>query len=75
MHAEQEMQQVKNRIAQVYSRREQLKQALERGELTPRAGLMQLDATDLELSGLDSHYKRLWDEARANQVQRREETT
>ncbi|MDD4881130.1 MAG: hypothetical protein PHR30_02930 [Gallionellaceae bacterium] len=63
MHAEQEMQQIKGRIAEVYARREQLKQALDSGRLAPRAGFPQLDATDQELSALDSRYKTLWDAA------------
>ena len=63
MHAEQEMQQIKGRIAKVYARREQLKQALASGRLAPRAGFPQLVATDQELSALDSRYKALWDAA------------
>lgn len=63
MPAEQEMQQIKVRIAEVYARREQLKQALDSGRLAPRAGFPQLEATDLELSALDTRYKTLWDAA------------
>lgn len=61
MPVEQEIQQLKCRIAEVYARRERLKKALDLGELAPRAGFAQLDATDRELSGLDSRYKALWD--------------
>jgi hypothetical protein len=61
MHAEQEMQQLKGRIAEVYARREQLKQALASGALAPRTGLAQLGETDRELSDLDTRYKTLWD--------------
>ena len=70
MHAEQEMQQLKGRIAEVYARREQLKQALASGALAPRAGLAQLGETDRELSELDTRYKSLWDAAhgRASKV-------
>ena len=63
MHAEQEMQQLKGRIAEVYARRERLKQALASGALAPRAGLAQLGETDRELSNLDTRYKTLWDAA------------
>lgn len=63
MPAEQEMQQIKGRIAEVYARRERLKQALASGTLAPRAGFAQLDATDGELSELDGRYKALWDAA------------
>lgn len=65
MSAEPEMQQVKGRIAEVYVRRERLKQALADGALAPRAGFSQLEATDRELSDLDSRYKALWDAAHA----------
>ena len=65
MNAEQEMQQLKGRIAEVYARRERLKQELARGALAPRAGLARLAETDQELSGLDSRFKALWDAAQA----------
>lgn len=60
-----EMRHVKALIAQVYARREGLKRDLESGALPPRAGFAQLEATDRELSALDSHFKQLWDAARA----------
>jgi len=63
MHAEQEMQQIKGRIAEVYARREGLKRALDSGALAPRSGFAQLDATDRELSDLDTRFKSLWDAA------------
>jgi len=63
MATEQEMQQLKSRIAEVYGRRERLKRALDQGELAPRAGFVQLDEVDRELSGLDSRFKVLWDAA------------
>lgn len=65
MPAEQEMQRLKGRIAEVYAQREHLKQALERGALAPRAGFAQLEATDRELSDLDARFKVLWDAAHA----------
>lgn len=66
MPAEQEIQQLKGRIAEVYARRERLKQALASGALAPRAGFAQLDVTDRELSELDSRFKALWDAAHAH---------
>lgn len=66
MPAEQEMQRLKSRIAEVYARREHLKQSLERGALAPRVGFPQLEATDRELSDLDARFKSLWDDARSN---------
>lgn len=65
MQAEHEMQQLRSRIAEVYARRERLKQALASGAVKPRAGFAQLDATDAELSDLDSRFKTLWDRSRA----------
>lgn len=65
LQPEPEIHQVKQRIAAVYARREALKLALEQGDLTPRAGFAQLEATDQELSGLDSRYKQLWDATQA----------
>lgn len=60
-HAQQEISQLKARIAQVYAQREQLKQALETGAIAPRAGLQLLDETDRLLSQLDTRFKGLWD--------------
>lgn len=54
---------IKQRIAEVYARREQLKHALKTGALAPRAGLQQLDETDRLLSQLDTRFKKLWDAA------------
>jgi hypothetical protein len=61
LNPEQEIQQVKNRIAALYARREQLKRELETGAVAPRAGFAQLEKIDRELSGLDSRFKQLWD--------------
>ncbi len=58
-----ELTHLKTRIAQVYARREAMKQALESGTVAPRAGLSQLETIDRELSGLDARYKVLWDAA------------
>lgn len=63
MPAEQEMQQIKDRIAEAYARRERLKHALASGTLAARTGLAQLDEVDRTLSELDSRYKALWDAA------------
>lgn len=65
LQPEQEIHYIKQRIAAVYAQREQLKQALEQGGLTPRAGFAQLEATNQELSGLDSRFKQLWDAERS----------
>jgi hypothetical protein len=61
MVIQQEISQLKTRIAEVYARREQLKQALETGNLAPRAGFQQLEETDRQLSQLDTRFKGLWD--------------
>ena len=66
LNPEQEIQHVKNRIAALYARREQLKKELETGAVAPRAGFAQLEETDRELSGLDSRFKQLWDAARVD---------
>ncbi len=63
LNADQEIQRVKDCIAAVYAQRERLKTELETGVLAPRAGFAQLEATDRELSGLDSRFKLLWDAA------------
>lgn len=65
MPAEQEIQRLKSRIAEVYAHREQLKRALEIGALPPRAGFTQLEQTDRELSALDTRFKTLWDAAQS----------
>jgi hypothetical protein len=64
MTTQQEISQIKARIAQVFAQREGLKRALETGALAPRAGLQQLDETDRLLSALDTRFKALWDAAR-----------
>lgn len=69
LQPEQEIPHLKQRIASVYARREQLKQALELGGLAPRVGFAQLEATDQELSVLDSRFKQLWDAAREAPMQ------
>ncbi len=65
MPAEQEMQRIKGRIAEVYAQREALKRALELGTLPPRDGFARLEATDRELSDLDLRFKGLWDATQA----------
>lgn len=62
---EQEIQQVKQHIATVCARREQLKGELQTGVIAPRVGLARLEATDRELSALDSRFKQLWDAQQA----------
>lgn len=66
MNPDPELQHIKQRIAAVHAQREQLKRALESGDIAPRAGLAQLEAVDQTLSGLDSRFKQLWDAARAS---------
>jgi|GEM_PF-4413602 len=56
---EQEIQQVKQHIATVCARREQLKAELQTGVIVPRVGLARLEAIDRELSVLDSRFKQL----------------
>ena len=63
---EQEIEQIKARIAEVYARRERLKKELETGAVTPRDGFTRLDEIDRELSELDSRFKQRWDAARAS---------
>lgn len=65
MNAEQEMQHLKGRIAQVYAQREALKKDLEAGAVPVRAGLARLGEIDSELSGLDTNFKQLWDARQA----------
>jgi hypothetical protein len=60
----QEIQRLKARIAQVWARRESLKQALADGAMRPSQGLRELEAVDRELAGLDTRFKLLWDRAK-----------
>lgn len=75
MNAEQEMAELKGRIAEVFARRERLKQELESGALPPRAGFARLEETDRELSALDSRFKTLWDAANPRAAQNNMEET
>jgi hypothetical protein len=63
MNNEEEMKRLKGHIADVYAQREQLKSALDKGELAPRIGFSQLESLDKELSDLDTRFKTLWDNA------------
>jgi hypothetical protein len=63
MHTEQEISQLKARIAEVWAQRERQKRELESGVLAPRAGLVLLNKTDRLLSNLDTRFKALWDTA------------
>ena len=63
MNNEEEMKRLKGRIAEVYAQREQLKSALDKGELGFHAGFSQLESLDKELSDLDTRFKTLWDNA------------
>lgn len=68
MNTDQEIQQIRERIAQVFAHREHLKQDLECGVLSPRSGFPLLEQTDRELSQLDSRFKALWDAAHPQNV-------
>jgi hypothetical protein len=63
---EQEIEQIRTSIAEVYARRERLKQELETGAVPTRDGFTRLDEIDRELSELDSRFKQLWDATRAS---------
>lgn len=56
-----ELADLKARIAEVFARRENLKQAMGEGSILPRQGFRELEATDTELSALDLRFKQLWD--------------
>lgn len=60
-----EIQSLKGRIAQVWLRREHLKQQLEQSAVPTSTGLRELEAVDRELSDLDTRFKRLWDATHA----------
>ena len=52
---------LKARIATVFAQREQLKQAMNAGNIAPRQGFRELESVDAELSALDLRFKQLWD--------------
>ena len=56
-----ELQRLRQRIAEVAAQREAIKQAIEAGRLPPSQGLRQLEPLDRELSALDSAFKQRWD--------------
>jgi hypothetical protein len=56
-----EMADVKARIAEVFARRESLKQGMGDGTIPPRQGFRELAEVDVELSALDLRFKQLWD--------------
>lgn len=56
-----EMDQLKQLISNLYGQREQLKSDLENGEISPRLGMKKLFQLDNELSQLDTRFKQLWD--------------
>lgn len=61
MNDQQYMDELRRQIAQMVVKREALKTALEKGELSQRSGLRELVEIDNRLSGLDSEFKTLWD--------------
>lgn len=56
-----ELASLKARIATVFAQREQLKQAMNAGNIAPRQGFRELESVDAELSALDLRFKQLWD--------------
>ena len=56
-----EMNDLKQRIASVFAKREHLKDAMSQGQVAPHEGFRDLEALDSELSDLDSRFKHLWD--------------
>ena len=56
-----ELQRLRQRIAEVAAQREAIKQAIESGQLPASQGLRQLEPLDRELSALDSAFKQRWD--------------
>ncbi|MDD5394385.1 MAG: hypothetical protein PHE17_15325 [Thiothrix sp.] len=61
MTAAEELADLKARIATVFAQREQLKQAMNAGNIAPRQGFRELESVDEELSALDLRFKQLWD--------------
>ncbi|MCU7939659.1 MAG: hypothetical protein KZQ64_02815 [gamma proteobacterium symbiont of Bathyaustriella thionipta] len=61
MNQIEEIDNLKTQISEVYSLREYLKQSLSEGRIMPRHGFKELNKLDVELSLLDSEFKRLWD--------------
>lgn len=64
------MRDVKANIADLYARREQLKQQLEacQNQAAWRQVMQDLEALDVQLSSQDSQYKQLWDSQQAMQL-------
>lgn len=60
-----EMDALRARIASVFARREQLKQAVGDGSMPAREGFRELEKVDAELSALDLRFKQLWDAQQA----------
>ncbi len=56
-----ELQRLKQRIAEVVSERDALKRQIESGALNAGEGLRRLERLDAELSKLDSAFKQRWD--------------
>ena len=57
-----EMNQLREQIAQTVAQRDALKLAIENGSTPARTGLRELIDVDARLSGLDSRFKCLWDD-------------
>lgn len=61
MNIIEEMDELKTRLSTLYSLREYLKSALSTGSILPRHGFKELEKLDIELSLLESQFKKLWD--------------
>lgn len=64
-HRRQEIERLRNRIAEVVAQREAIKQEIATGALRGTQGLRRLEPLDRELSTLDSAFKQRWDAQQA----------
>ncbi len=58
---EEELQQLRRRIAEVVAARDALKREIETGAIAASGGLRRLERLDAELSALDTAFKQRWD--------------
>jgi chromosome segregation ATPase len=58
-----EMDQLREQIAQTLKQKEALKLAIENATISRRKALRELEQADIRLSALDDRFKRLWDAA------------
>lgn len=57
----QELQRLREQIADTVAERDAVKRAIDNGEVPARRGLRELVALDARLSSLDTRFKSLWD--------------